>query len=1043
MEKNTINASCIFDKTPLVFFIKIMVLLFSFNAFGFSPHSILSYSESVEVGSYTVSITNDFVKNESLLKDVFIQQHEVTGKVTDENGTPLLGVSVLVKGTQRGVVTDMDGDYKILVSDDGTLIFSYIGMETQEINISSRDVVNVVLVEDVSLLEGVTITGYVERNIESYTGAATTIKGDDILKVSNTNIFKALAVLDPAITVPANNNQGSNPNYIPEIIIRGTTSLNASGEFGVNSPLIVIDGIESSINALYDIDLFQIESVTILKDASATALYGEQASNGVILVTRKRDSQEDLRVTYNFSGTVDVADLSDYKLMNASQKLELERLAGLYDSPDGSLDQIYNDRLANINSGVNTDWIAKPVRTGFSQNHSLRVSGRGSGLEYIFTGRHRVNQGVMKDDYRKTTGGGVNLRYNYDDKLIVSFVGNIDKVDVRDSKYGSFRDYVTANPYDAPYDENGMLIRRLSYDRANPLYESSLSSFSESTLQTLNANLNLRWNIRPGLFATGSATVNSNDGRGDMFRSPESTIYDNLSDKGIYRVNNTKDFDYVTKAGLNYVKNLDDLGSMVTVNFGGEARKEKTDPYSFSATGFFSDKLPNLSFASKFTEGSRPEGIPTESTGAAGFGAINAIYKSRYFLDGSYRVSGSSRFGSNKTFAPFWSVGIGWNLHNESFIDNTVINTLRLRGSVGRTGSINFAPFQAITTYRYATNLIYAYGNGANPITLGNEDLKWETTESYNVGLTSTFLSNRVNFNFDVYKKRTFDLIVPVSLAPSTGVISVLNNVGEQENKGFEATLSGMIIQNTDVNWGLTFMIQHNKTELIEIGNALRKMNVVSAANTQSSTPPDLFIEGESPTMIYTVPSAGIDPATGREIFITKDGEYTYTWNPEDKVAYGDRTPKNLGSISSFVRWKDLTLNVSGTFSLGGYIYNTTKLERIERIDPSQNADLRAFTDRWQKPGDVVDYLSIIANPDGVINNYHSSRFVEKENLFTINSINLNYDVPMEVANSLGFRRLSLGLNANEPFRFSTVKIERGMGYPFSRGFTFSLSATL
>lgn len=1007
-------------------------------------NDLLQYSLSLDEFNFELTANNTIViKKNPPIEESVQKQQPVTGRVTDEYGGPLLGVNVLLKGTKKGVITDIDGEYKISVPADGVLVFSFLGMKTQEIQIDNQSVVDVVLIEDIASLDNVVVTSFVTRSKESYTGAATTIKGSELLEISNTDIFKAIATLDPAVTVATNNNQGSNPNFIPEIIIRGTTSINASGEVGINSPLIVIDGIESSINALYDIDLFQIESVTILKDASATALYGEQASNGVILVKRKANSQKELRVSYNFTGTMDVADLSDYNLMNASQKLELERLAGLYDNPDGSMDEIYNERLALVNSGVNTDWIAKPVRSAFSQNHSLSVSGRGSGLEYIFSGRYRNNQGVMKDDFRKSYGVGIHLNYNHNDKFIISVVGDIGQVKSQNSKYGSFMDYINANPYDTPYDENGELRTSLSYDRANPLYEASLSSFSESALKTISANVNLRWNIVPGLFATGRATINSNDGRNDVFISPESNAFVGATDKGLYTVNTTNDFNYVANTGLNYIKNLDESGSVITVNLGGEVRRSETDPYGFSATGFFSDKLADLAFASKFTEGSSPSGIPTESSGVAAFAAVNGMYKSRYFFDGSYRTSGSSLFGSNNTFAPFWSVGVGWNMHKEAFLDYDWIDVLRFRASLGHTGSINFSPFQAITTYRYASDLIYGFGNGANPITLGNENLKWETTESYNFGLTSTFLNNRINFNFDIYKKRTFDLIVPVSLTPSTGVTLVLDNVGEQENKGFEATLSGMIVKNQDVNWRMNFTVQQNRTELIEIGNSLRSLNSIRASITQTSAPADLYIEGQSPSMIYTVPSAGIDPATGREIFINKDGQYTYDWNPEDKVAFGDRTPNYLGSISSFARWKNLSLNISSSFSLGGYIYNTTKVERIERIDPSQNADVRAFTERWQKPGDVVNYLSIVANPDGIVNNHHSSRFVEKQNLFSINSINVNYEFPREMSKSFGFSRLSCGLNINEPFRFSTVEIERGIFYPYSRGFTFNLSATL
>jgi TonB-linked SusC/RagA family outer membrane protein len=970
------------------------------------------------------------------------QNYKITGKITDNKGESLPGVSIRIKGSYTGTSTGIDGLFRINASKGQLLVFSMVGMETQEVLISDNTVLSIKMKEKVSTLDDVVVTGFVERDKNSFSGAVKTIKSEELLQVSSTSILKSLSIVDPSIVIVENNSQGSNPNYIPEIIIRGTSSLNARNEVGVNSPLIVIDGIESSISDLYDMDIFDIESVTVLKDASATALYGERAANGVILVTRKRDSQKNVRVNYNFSGRVDFADLSDYSLMNAVQKIELEKISGLYESSTGALDEEYNNKLARVNSGVNTDWIAKPLRTSFSQNHSISVSGRASGMSYRVSARYGDTKGVMKDDNRENLGLSAYLSYNYKGKFIASFRGSFSRNNNHDSKYGKFNDYVKINPYDAPYDENGELIKLLSYDIHNPLYEASLASFNKSKSKSFSSSLNLRWNIMPGLFVKSSGYIEGKDFRKDQFISPNSQVFKKVSDpdsKGSYEVDAFDRYNYYLKASVNFNKNLDDQGSMVTFNAGVDIRENSDDPYSFKAKGYYNDNLIAPRFG-KFLEGSSPGGRSSVNTAVGGFLATNIIYRSRYFVDGSYRVSGSSKFGKENRFAPFWSIGAGWNVHKENFLNYNWIDIVRLRANYGHTGSVNFRSYQAITTYKYDTQYDYKYGLGANPITMGNKDLKWQTTQEYNLGLNSTLLNNRLSFNFDIYKKKTVDMIVPTTLPLSVGVQSVQVNIGEQKNEGFETMLSGMIIKKPDLNWRVSLGVSSNKTTLVDIGDALGESNK-EKAKSNSPSPISLLIEGESPTMIYAVRSAGIDPANGREIFIKKDGTYTYIYDTDDKVAIGDKTPDFIGSGSSYFTWKGLTLGVNLRYSYGGYIYNETRASRIEKIDARYNSDSRAFTNRWKKPGDVVEYLNL-TKPYELDLNIHTSRFVEKENYITVSSINMNYEFTSKLTQKIGFKRLRIGLDVNEPFKISTVKQERGLYYPYSRGFTFTLSAT-
>lgn len=381
------------------------------------------------------------------------------GTVVDDQGEPLIGVTVKAPNGAT-TVTDVNGSFALeLPKGNATNVeFSYIGMENAKYYcrcVSDVSGVTIRMKNAAGDLKEVVVNGFFSRSKQTYTGAARTITSEQIMQVSPNNLFQALATLDPSMTITQNNAAGSNPNVVPDLVIRSTTSLATGNETGLNSPLVVIDGVESSLQDLYDIDIHDIERVDILKDASATALYGENAANGVIVIQRKRVSQGKVRVRYTFTPQVSFADLGSYDLMDAAQKLEFERLAGLYTSSTGSLDQSYYDKLALVSAGQNTDWKSLAVRNSFSQDHSISVSGRGQGLDYNLTGNVSLNNGVMKDDGRNKYGLGIFLSYHAIDKLILTLRANHQQVNVKNSKYGSFSNYLLANPYDSPYDEEG------------------------------------------------------------------------------------------------------------------------------------------------------------------------------------------------------------------------------------------------------------------------------------------------------------------------------------------------------------------------------------------------------------------------------------------------------------------------------------------------------------------------------------------------------------------------------------------------------------
>lgn len=980
----------------------------------------------------------------------------VSGLVIDEaERLPMPGVTVAVmKGGKMvtGTSTNLDGEFTLKVPAGAKLVVSYIGYATQEIAPVYGKSMEIVMKEDSEKLDEVVVNGYFTRKKNTYTGAAKSISGDELLSVSPTNILQAISTLDAGLNITQNNSMGSNPNNIPDLVIRSTTSLATGDEVGLNSPLIVIDGVESTLQALYDMNIQDIERVDILKDASATALYGENAANGVIIIERKRVTQAPVRVRYTFTPQMSFADLSSYDLCNAAQKLELERMAGIYDITKTTIDKVdqkdldrmYYDKLAIVSGGRNTDWISKPVRNSFSHTHSISVSGRGSSLDYNITADYQNINGVMKDDGRTRYGMNIYLSYRVRDKLVVTLRADHTSLQTNNSKYGSFEDYIAANPYDNPLDSYGNYRKLLSFGKANPLYEASLNSFSKSQDRTENISLDVRYNFKPNLYVTGQVAYSTTKGTSDIFKSPDSQIFDetpSIDQKGTYQLGNTA-FDNLTgKVVGNWIHSFDNEGTMFTLNLGWEIKHNKSTNSYLTGSGFLSDGLPDIAYATSYSTSNLPNGGEDLSTSVGAFAAANFIWKNRYVVDGSYRMSGSSKFGSDKRTAPFWSAGLGYNLHNESFMrDLGFVDLLRIRGSYGYTGSVKFSSYQALATYKYSSEYLHYAGVGAIPMAMANPDLTWQTTKKLNVGLTSSLFGDRFNVNLDYYRENTDDMLIDVSLPPSSGAESVKNNYGRQESYGMEFSLWGKLIQTRDWAWTLSVNGLHSKTTIKEISDALKRKNDNNASYNEGTSPRLQFRENESPTAIYAVRSAGIDPASGKEIFIKKDGSYTYTYDVADQVACGDTNPKLQGTFSSIVSYRNLSLFLNFSYRFGGDMYNSTRMAKVENVDPKNNVDVRAFTERWKKPGDIVPYLDITTRGGSTFT--YTDRFVEKDNELWLSNVTLQYNVPQSFIQPLGLQRLYVSAGAEDLFRLTSAKYERGTTYPFSRSVNLSLSVT-
>jgi hypothetical protein len=478
----------------------------------------------------------------------------------------------------------------------------------------------------------------------------------------------------------------------------------------------------------------------------------------------------------------------------------------------------------------------------------------------------------------------------------------------------------------------------------------------------------------------------------------------------------------------------------VNISLGSNIVSNTYKGEGFTATGFLNDNLTNIYYAQQYAENSKPSAV-SDISHLAGF-LLNANYgyKNKYYLDLSFRSDGSSKFGSKSRFAPFWSAGLAWNVHEENFLDKELA-TLKLRTSVGATGNINFASSQAITKYAYDPESVYLDDWGASLIGFGNENLKWQKTLVYNVGFDLSVLKERASLYLDVYRKLTNNLLLPVNVAPSTGFAYYTENIGEVENKGIEGRLQVNIIKNKKLNWHLTLSSFHNKNKIMRISNELEEMNernnLSDNSNIGGSVSPQ-YESGQSTTALHVVRSAGIDPATGNEIYIKRDGSYTFYYDYKDKVVIGDTEPVVNGNIINSISWNGFNLYAVLAYRYGGVSYNSTLATKVENADPAYNADKRVLYDRWQKPGDIAMFRRI----DDRTPVYQTDRLIQDNNSLILSNLSLTYTFPVKISQKFGCEYLKLVGATTDLFRFATIKQERGLDYPYAKTFTISINVS-
>ncbi|MGM9787341.1 MAG: SusC/RagA family TonB-linked outer membrane protein, partial [Candidatus Cryptobacteroides sp.] len=963
----------------------------------------------------------------------------ITGVVVDEDDFPLPDVAVYdASNPQSGTITGKDGRYTIMVSAKcKELTFEFLGYETQTLSLENAALVH--LKENIEMLEATVVTGIYTRKADSFTGSVQTINSESLKRAGNKNVIESLKNLDPSLLVLENLEAGSNPNAMSSMQIRGasslmgeTTNLKSNFNSNVNSPLFILDGFETSLEKIQDMDMNRVESITILKDASAKAIYGSKGGNGVIVIeTKSLDSGKTL-VSYTGSCSLEMPDLSSYNLCNSMEKLEIERREGYYEGIySNAFDsyerlEIYNERLRRALDGEDTYWLSKPLRIGIGNKHSLSVEIGNKELKSFTSFGYSDTEGVMKGSSRKVLSGSMNLSYR---KKAWTFrnIMSVSSMKGVNSPYGSFDLYAYMNPYYNPYDEEGNLVKVFD-DIANPLYDASLNTKDDSEYLDFADNFYVEYSPVKALKMVARVGIDAKRTGAEVFLPSShssffSAHYDasdsDMSKKGSYEqtAGSYTSLSADVSAQFNHTFNkVHDVFATAQYN----VSEEKYSEVTHFARGFPNSKMDNIIFARQYAEDLTPYGTTGLNRNLGFLLTSGYSYDNRYMVDLTGKTSASSVFGTDNKWALFWSFGLAWNLHNEEFLKGSdLLKQLKLRASMGSSGNQNYTTNKSITLYNYYFKYYHGF-SGALPANMSNPNLAWEQKMDYNVGLDMR--AKRLTANLDFYIADTENLVFSQSILPSTGFTSVSSNMGTVRNKGVELNLSYTIWQERASYFSLLFNASLNDNRIYKLSSSLKEYNEMQIENAKNSgdkvlEPVIQYVEGYPVNSIWAVPSLGIDPVSGKEIFLNQQDEAVNTWNSAYLRCFGSEDPLFNGNFGFNSEIHGFGMSCIFNFYGGGYMYNSTLAYKVEGAHISNNVDRRIFTDCWYEEGQVAKFTRSSTN--STIN--PSSRFVQANNVLRLSSVSLYYEFPYSAIHKLGLSRLRFSIYGSDLYRITAI----------------------
>lgn len=936
-----------------------------------------------------------------LVFGAYAQDRTVRGKVTNpEDGTGLPGVSVFVKGTSKGTTTDQNGVYQLQVTpQENILAFSFIGYVTQEVTIDNREVIDIALQTDTKQLSEVVVLGYGTNDRRLMTESVGVVKADAIKDLPVSTID---GILQGQVTgVQVLQNSGT-PGGGMSVRIRGTTSISGSGQ-----PLYVIDGIPvntgdyaqigyegQGINALTDLNPSEIESFSVLKDAAAAAIYGARASNGVVLITTKRGKSGAPVIAFNtYQGFQQVWNQVD--LINTKDWMEYRN--DLYDAPIFSEDQIQSDT-------TNTDWQDAVFRTAPISSYDLSLTGGDEKTRFFISGSYFKQEGiVIGTDYQRANAR-VNLDHKVNDKFSLgTSIGltfsKTNRVEGDASENGPLPNGLSI-PSIYPvynYAEDGTRTYSVTEPYFNPVAIANEATNENFTYRTI-ANIYGEYQIIPGLTVMSKWAMDFYNFREHAFEF-NTGLGQRYNGLGFETYTNV--LNLVSNNTIKYEKSFDKHTVDLLAGYSFE-KKTVRDIY-IRAQDYASEFLEYLNSASTFVG---PYASASDQGIRSFFGKANYNYDNKYILGLSARLDASSNFGSNNKNGFFPSASAAWRISEESFMSDNIeqVSQLKVRASYGVLGNDNIPAFQYAELYSPGS---YNSQPAVVPSNMPNPDLKWETTAQFNFGVDAGFFQDKITLTLDVYKKNTKDLLLSRPLPPSSGFTSIVENIGEMENKGMEVTL-GTAYNLGPVEWTSQLNISANRNKVTKLYND-QPIDEIGRGDNR-------IMVGQPIGIFYSYKSLGVDPSTGDIVFADRDSDGEIT--SADRMVVGNPHPDFIGGFTNTFKYAGFDLSVFLQFSSGNDVFNGTRIF-LESLTQGDN-QLAAINRRWKEPGDITDIPR--ATTDGAAvssNNRVSSRFLEDGSYLRIKNVTLGYTFNSELMQRYHISSLRIYASAQNLFTFT------------------------
>ncbi|MCH7411575.1 TonB-dependent receptor [Belliella sp. DSM 111904] len=932
--------------------------------------------------------------------EAWAQQRQITGTVLSaEDDLPLPGVNVRVKGTTRGAVTDIDGQYTIQASENETLVFSFVGFMNQEVAVGNRSTVDITLQEDSKILGEVVVTGYRTQNAREIAGSVNVVSGDQVREVPIASFDQALQGRAPGVLIQANSGQ---PGAAASVTIRGKGTINGS-----NNPLYILDGIQISAADFATLNPNDFESFSILKDAASTSIYGSRGANGVIVITTRTGKSGKTRVNYDFQTGFSQAPSHPERVMSSSEKLDYELANG---NPYGWTE----DELAELRM-IDTNWEDVLLRTGYTQNHQISASGGNENTTFFLSGSYFDQTGTVPNtDLKRYTA-----RMNVETKLNnFTFGANIsggyskfNNTLEGDSFIGSPLNAIRwSNPYETPYQSDGSFTQLVS-GQPNALQE----LLQNRTLRNQVKGIAIGFVQYDAPFLEG-LSVRTNWGI-DYTQNETEQYLDRETYRGFIAQGRAgslergfgKNFRYTGTTSITYKKQIDEDNEF-RVSLYNEIIENDSTQFGFTGFGL----IGPFQNEAGITPGNPLNGfIPV----VRGNGAQNALvsyfadatygYKGRYFLNGGVRRDGSSRFGTNNKYATFGSIGASWIMSDEEFIQQSFgrfFDELKFKISYGSVG--NQEGIGNFDSRELLSRSIYNGIGGIALTGLPNPFLRWEKQNMFNTGIEFSVANGRINGIFEYYNNVTNDLFLNRQLSRTSGFASQNTNIGSMRNRGVEVSFVGKVIDNADFKWELSANVTYNKNE------------VLSLVGDQTQ-----FIEGDFITRVgepinslYLVRYAGVDPANGDALYLNADGELTNQYNPNDRVVLGTTDAPFFGGFGTMFSYKNIRFDAMFSYVSGNVLYNNDR-NNIENPGYLFDNLSRVMLDEWRTPGQITD-IPAADNPffSG------TSRFVESGDFIRLRNVNLSYALPQSYLESIKISSLRVFVQGQNLLTFTNFR---------------------